>query len=87
MQTTCHYQAPLGDILLVSDEQGLCGLWFEEGRYYADTVEDDAQVGTSPALDQARRWLDEYFAGQAPPWLPPLHVQGTPFQHRSGTNY
>lgn len=82
MQTTCHYQSPLSDILLVSDEQGLCGLWFEEGRYYADTVEDDAQVGTSPALDQARRWLDKYFAGQAPPWLPPLHVQGTPFQRQ-----
>lgn len=63
MQTTCHYQSPLDDILLVSDEQGVCGLWFEDGRYYADTVEDDAQAGTSPALDQARRWLDEYFAG------------------------
>ena len=46
MQTTCHYQSPLGDILLVSDEQGVCGLWFEDGRYYADTVEDDAQAGT-----------------------------------------
>ena len=55
MQTTCHYQSPLGDILLVSDEQGVCGLWFGDGRYYADTVEDDAQAGTSPALDQARR--------------------------------
>ena len=60
----------------------MCGLWFEEGRYYADTVEDDVQAGTSPALDQARRWLDEYFAGQAPTWLPPLHVQGTPFQRQ-----
>ena len=49
MQTTFHYQSPLGDILLVSDEQGVCGLWFEDGRYYADTVEDDAQAGTSPA--------------------------------------
>lgn len=80
MQTTCYYQSPLGQILLVADEGGLCGLWFDGGRYYADTVGPDAKLGDSTILALARQWLDEYFAGQAPTWRPPLHIQGTAFQ-------
>lgn len=26
-------------------------------------------------------WLNAYFAGQAPRWVPPLNVEGTDFQH------
>ena len=32
-------------------------------------------------LERAWAWLNAYFAGQAPRWTPPLHVEGTEFQH------
>lgn len=32
-------------------------------------------------VERAWGWLNAYFAGQAPRWVPPLHVEGTDFQH------
>lgn len=32
-------------------------------------------------LERAWAWLNAYFAGQAPRWTPPLHVEGSDFQH------
>lgn len=58
--------------------------WFEDGRYYADTVEDDAQAGTSPALDQARRCLMNILPAK-PRLGYRLHVQGTPSTTGLGT--
>lgn len=33
-------------------------------------------------LDEARRWLDCYFEGNIPNWMPHLQLEGTPFQQR-----
>lgn len=33
---TCHYNSPLGGILLAADEKGLTGLWFDGEKYFAD---------------------------------------------------
>lgn len=33
-------------------------------------------------LDEARRWLDRYFDGGTPEGIPPLRLEGTPFQQR-----
>ena len=32
-------------------------------------------------LERVWAWLNAYFAGQDPRWTPPLHVEGTDFQH------
>ena len=34
----------------------------------------------TPVLSEARRWLDLYFAGREPGFLPPLHPAGSTFQ-------
>lgn len=36
-----HYQSPLGGITLASDGTALVGLWFDEKRYFADTIDAD----------------------------------------------
>lgn len=36
----------------------------------------------SPALDLAKKWLDIYFSGKEPDFLPPLTLKGTDFQMR-----
>ena len=33
-----------------------------------------------PVFEEAGRWLDLYFAGQEPPFTPPLFLRGTVFQ-------
>lgn len=80
MMNTAHFSSPLGDILLAADEAGLTGLWFAGSKYFAEGLDADAQPGSSPALQQACRWLTLYFSGRDPGFVPPLHPQGTAFQ-------
>lgn len=80
MQYTTHYDSPLGGILLAADQIGLTGLWFDGEKYYAEHLDPEHREGSRPALDDARRWLDVYFTGREPDFMPPLHMAGSPFQ-------
>ena len=75
-----HYDAPLGRILLAADEVGMTGLWFDGAKYFADGLPAEHTERETPVLSEARRWLDLYFAGQEPGFLPPLHPAGSAFQ-------
>ena len=80
MQYTAKYQSPLGEILLAADDVGLTGLWFEHEKYYALHLAPEHMQKTTHAIQQTRAWLDLYFAGKEPDFLPPIHMLGTPFQ-------
>jgi methylated-DNA-[protein]-cysteine S-methyltransferase len=67
------YCSPLGDIVLTSDGSALTGLRFAEA-----TNGEPAQ--DIPPLADACRWLDLYFSGAKPDFIPRLAPQGTPFQ-------
>lgn len=77
---TSEYTSPLGGILLAADEVGLRGLWFDGQKYFARDLPDERTERETPALSEAKRWLDLYFGGQEPDFLPPLHPVGTPFR-------
>ena len=67
---TCTYKSKLGDILLAADAIGLTGLWFEGQKYFANTLPDGAISQESPILTEAKRWLDIYFSGKEPDFIP-----------------
>ena len=74
------YHSPLGNILLVADDTGLTHLDFENTFKPRPGDADAVSRPEHPILKQAEHWLDLYFAGQVPDFLPPLHLQGTSFQ-------
>ena len=80
MQYTTSYQSPLGKLLLASDHQGLTGLWFENDKYYADSLGPQNVSMETTILKQTRQWLDYYFSQRQPSFMPPLHLMGTDFQ-------
>ena len=80
MVSTCHYDSPLGGILLAADEIGLIGLWFDGEKYFADHLPSEHAERETPILVEVKRWLDIYFAGKEPKTSPPLHLIGTPFR-------
>ena len=80
MTYTMHYDSPLGGILLAADEIGLTGLWFDGQKYFARTLPDERIPRETPVLREAARWLEIYFGGAQPDFMPPLHPAGTPFQ-------
>ena len=59
---------------------GLTGLWFENQKYYAHSLEPEREEKEIPVLEEAKRWLSIYFSGREPEFMPPVHMTGTPFQ-------
>lgn len=80
MVSTCHYDSPLGGILLAADEIGLTGLWFDGEKYFADNLPKEYAERETSILLEAKRWLDIYFAGNEPDFTPPLHPIGSVFR-------
>ena len=82
MQYTAHYASPFGSITLASDGTSLVGLWFDGQKYFADTLENEHKQKSLPVFEEARRWLDTYFSGKEPGFLPPLAPKATPFRKK-----
>jgi len=83
MTTTCAYTSPIGTITLESDGEALTGLWIEGQRTDIPKDENPRETETSttdPILQQTCNWLDIYFTGKEPPFMPPVKLNGTPFQ-------
>lgn len=71
------YESPAGRLWISADEGGLTGVHFERPGMEMRREADGAGVEAACA---ARRWLDLYFAGKVPDFLPPLHLSGSDFQ-------
>lgn len=80
MTYTCRYESPLGGILLAADPQGLTGLWFDGEKYFAEHLPAQHTEQETPILAETQRWLDLYFFGKDPGFLPPLHPTGSAFR-------
>jgi len=75
---TAHYTSPLGGITLTSDSMALTGLYFDGERDFPDL--SAVRKKDLPVFGEVLRWLDLYFAGKKPDFMPPLAPIGTPFQ-------
>lgn len=75
-----HYDSPLGGILLAANETGLTGLWFDGQKFFARDLPAERVEQNTPALSEVKRWLDIYFAGKEPDFMPPLHPIGSAFR-------
>ena len=80
MTFTQHYDSPLGGILLAADEIGLTGLWFNGQKYFARSLPAGYTEQNTSALSEAKRWLEVYFTGKKPDFMPPLHIVGSAFR-------
>ena len=80
MQYTTTYQSPLGEILLAADKIGLTGLWFAGEKFYADSLDPENEEKEIPVFDDVKKWLDIYFSGREPDFMPPIHMIGSEFR-------
>lgn len=82
MTYTYNYSSPAGEILLAANDNGLTGLWFYGAKYFAAELEDERTEKLTPVLRQTLRWLDIYFSGSEPDFMPPLELHGSDFRRR-----
>ena len=76
----CEYNSPLGIITIACDESAVIGLWFEGQKYFGSTLSEEREFKDTDVLKLAKRWLDIYFAGREPDFMPPLRYDLTPFR-------
>lgn len=82
MKYYSEYDSPLGRITLASNGEAICGLWFEGQKYFGSGKEPDFDSSAAvPVFETAKGWLDDYFSGKKPEYLPPLDpAAATPFR-------
>lgn len=73
------YFSPLGAMTLASDGHAITGLWFDGQKYFARTLPERHAVRALPVLEEAHAWLDLYFSGKQPDFMPRLMPTGSPF--------
>ena len=80
MEYISHYDSPLGGITLTGCEDGLTGLLFDGEKYFEETIDETLEERNLPVFAEAKRWLDIYFSGRDPGFLPKLCLRETPFR-------
>ncbi len=73
----CMVATPVGELELVEDGQGICGLSFGASSENEDVLEEETAL-----LSEAKWQLLEYFAGERKKFELPLSMHGTKFQMR-----
>jgi methylated-DNA-[protein]-cysteine S-methyltransferase len=75
-----YYDSPCGRMLLVAEDDALCGAYFVGQKHMRETEPDWVRDARAPGLVRAKRQLQEYFAGKRKTFDVPLAPEGTPFQ-------
>ncbi len=74
----CYLDTPIGELLLVGDDDGLSMIGFPKGSMRREPEAD--WIFNEARLAEARRQIGEYFAGERRHFDLPLRLSGTDFQ-------
>jgi methylated-DNA-[protein]-cysteine S-methyltransferase len=78
----CSYDSPLGPMTLAASGKALVGVWFDGQKHMPDARGWPEQPA-HPVLQQARKELTQYFAGERQQFDVPLDTgRGTDFQQQ-----
>ena len=75
-----HYSSPLGNIVFASDGKALTGLWFEGQKYFGSTLSGEQEEKVLPVFRRTAEWLNLYFEGKQPAFVPEFSLKGSPFR-------
>ena len=79
-QYVSYYESPLGLITLAASEETLIGLWFDKQKHFGATLKAPPKPQERHVFKLAKEWLDCYFSGQAPDFIPPLTMLDSDFR-------
>lgn len=73
------YASPLGEMLIVSDGQSVCGVWFL-GQKHFPSFENLIRSDNLTVFREVKDWFDDYFNGLNPEINFKLKPQGSRFR-------
>ena len=75
-----RYDSPIGSMTMTSNGTALTGLWFDGQKCFAVTLSEHYVEKLLPVFEDTKIWLDTYFNGKIPDFVPELCLQPTPFR-------
>ena len=82
MYFSTNYSSPIGEIMIASDGEAVCGAWFLDQKHFKSTI-DDVTVNDDLAIfKKVTRWFDDYFNGLNPEIDFKLRPDGSDFRKR-----
>lgn len=69
-------------MLMTSDGTNLTSLDFEDSKYISKDLKNFQEKTDLKVFIQTKRWLDLYFKGQVPDFLPKIKLEGTAFRKK-----
>jgi methylated-DNA-[protein]-cysteine S-methyltransferase len=81
MYYSTDYASPLGRMLIVSDGESVCGLWFCGQKHFLSSIDDEITENNDLTIfSEVKNWLDDYFSGKNPDITFKLKPSGSDFR-------
>lgn len=81
MYYSTKYSSPLGEMLIVSDGESICGVWFY-GQKHFPSFENLIENDDLAIFREVKDWFDDYFKGLNPEIHFKLKPQGSEFRRK-----
>ena len=81
MYYSTDYSSPIGKMLIVSDGEAICGVWFYGQKYFPkfdNLIENDDLA----IFREVKNWFDDYFRGKNPNTTFKLKPNGSEFRQK-----
>lgn len=76
-----NYSSPIGEMLIVSDGDAICGVWFLDQKHFLSSLTSDIIRKDDLAIfKKVNDWFDDYFSGSNPEIDFKLKPDGTDFR-------
>ncbi len=83
MYYSTNYASPIGEMLIVSDGETICGVWFYGQKHFKSTVvEKTVQDDNLSIFKQTKQWFEDYFNGKNPQINFQLKPEGSKFRQK-----
>ena len=83
MYYSTDYLSPIGEMLIVSDGEAICGVWFYGQKYFKSTIDEEPVINDDLAIfKQVKQWFDDYFNGLNPEIDFEIRLQGSEFRQK-----
>ncbi|WP_295114410.1 methylated-DNA--[protein]-cysteine S-methyltransferase [uncultured Methanobrevibacter sp.] len=81
MYYSTNYSSPIGEMLIVSDGDAICGVWFLDQKNFKSTLDEKIiQKDDLAIFKKVIIWLDDYFNGLNPRIDFKLNPKGSEFR-------
>lgn len=74
------YDSPVGILTIRSDGKNITGLWIKEPDCEKDSEIQEIGENDLSVFKETKKWLEIYFIGKEPDFIPPLNTKGTVFR-------